>query len=83
MQKEKLVIFTLSRQQKITPNCKWGGGLWAGEGEGAAAERLGRPASRQIFFFSSLHVWVKTTRNCLTRDLSCLGSGENVDVVDI
>lgn len=26
MQKEKLVIFTLSRQQKITPNCKWGGG---------------------------------------------------------
>ena len=55
MQKEKPAIFTLSRQQKITPNCDGGvgggggGGLRRGEGGGFCWE-AGRPASRRGFF---------------------------------
>lgn len=83
MQKEKLVIFTLSRQQKITPNCKWGGGLWAGKG-GQLLGAWGGLLSGRFFFFS-LHMCV-----CVCEDHQELptpgrvGSGENVVVaVDI
>lgn len=54
MQKEKPAIFTLSRQQKITPNCDGGGGAEAGRGRRLL---LGsREASFQAGFFLPLHM---------------------------
>lgn len=53
--KRKAAIFTLSRQQKISPNCN-GGGNRRGEG-GSGCWEAGRPASRR--FFSSLCTCVR------------------------
>lgn len=53
--KRKAVIFTLSRQQKITPNCNGGGNV---RGEGAAA--AGKPGGRlPDGFFPSLCTCVR------------------------
>lgn len=78
MQKEKLVIFTLSRQQKITPNCKWGGGLWAGKGGQLLGAWGGLLPGR--FFFFSLHMCVCEDHQELPTP-GRVGSGENVVVV--
>lgn len=56
MQKEKPAIFTLSRQQKITPNCNGGGGR-GGAGEAAAAGKQGGRLPGG--FFSSLCTCVR------------------------
>lgn len=51
--KRKAAIFTLSRQQKMSPNCD-GGGNRAGAG-GSGCWEAGRRASRR-FFSLSLHM---------------------------
>lgn len=50
MQREKLVIFTLSRQQKITPNCDREGAVRRGAREAAAAGKQGGRLSGGYFF---------------------------------
>lgn len=47
MQKEKPAIFTLSRQQKITPNCEGGGR--GGAREAAAAGKQGGQLPGGVF----------------------------------
>lgn len=57
--KRKAAIFTLSRQQKITPNCKGWGELCGCGVRGGGCWEAGRLASKGFFFFSlslSAHV---------------------------